>query len=175
MDSLPHTEYIVPVDVVTATTADTIGLRCSKAELEKMDPFVQTEYIEEKMPQIYPGYGGGYYGMGTLYYWPYASYERTVNVPVEHLQIPPGELAVRRGTRVEATDGFVGKVDEFLVNPENGHITHLVMREGHLWGQKDVTIPLSAMGDTREDTVFLKLDKQQIESLPTVPVHRRWA
>ena len=29
--SSPHTEYIVPVDVVSATTADTIQLRCSKA------------------------------------------------------------------------------------------------------------------------------------------------
>ena len=85
---------------------------------------------------------------------------------------------MRRGTRVEATDGYVGHVDEFVVNPENGHITHLVMREGHLWGQKDVIIPLSAMGDPRkesEDTVFLKLDKHQIESLPTFPLHRRWA
>ena len=168
----PHTEYIVPVDVVTATTGDTIELRCSKAELEKMDPFVQTHYVREKVPDYA---GSGSYGMGSYYYWPYVTPERTVSVPVETLQIPPGELAVRRGTRVEATDGYVGKVDEFLVNPENGHVTHLVMREGHLWGQKDVTIPLSAMGDTRDGTVFLKLDKQQIESLPTVSVHRRWA
>ncbi len=40
---------------------------------------------------------------------------------------------------------------------------------------KDVIIPLSAMADTREDTVFLKLSKQQIESLQTFPVHRRWS
>lgn len=172
--SSPQTEYIVPVDVVSATIADTIQLRCSKAELEQMDPFVQTEFVEEKVPYLYPGSGGAY-GMGTYYYWPYVGYERTVQVPVEHLQIPLGELAVRRGTRVEATDGYVGRVDEFVVNSENGHITHLVMREGHLWGQKDVIIPLSAMGETREDTVFLKLSKQQIESLPTFPVHRRWS
>ena len=94
---------------------------------------------------------------------------------MEQRQIPPGEMAVRRGTHVEATDGYVGRVDEFVVNPENGYISHLVMREGHLWGQKDVIIPLSAIGDTRDDTVFLKLDKHQIESLPTFPVHRRWS
>jgi sporulation protein YlmC with PRC-barrel domain len=94
---------------------------------------------------------------------------------VEQKQIPPGELAVSRGTRVEATDGFVGKVDEFVVNPKNGHITHLVMHEGHLWGKKDVIIPVSAMGDTHDDSVFLKLDKHQIESLPTFPLHRRWS
>jgi len=106
---------------------------------------------------------------------PYVEPEMTVQVPVEHKQIPPGELAVQRGTRVEATDGYVGHVDEFVVNPKNHHITHLVMREGHLWGQKDVIIPLSAMVETREDTVFLKLDKHQIESLPTFPVQRRWS
>jgi len=38
-----------------------------------------------------------------------------------------------------------------------------------------VIVPISAMGETREDTVFLKLDKHQIESLPIFPVHRLWA
>jgi len=40
-------------------------------------------------------------------------------------------------------------------------------------GKKDVIIPVSAMGDTREDTVFLKLDSHQIESLPTFPLKHR--
>ena len=175
-DAAPHTEYIVPVDVVSATTADKIGLRCSQAELEKMDRFEKTHYVEEQTSQMYPSFGfGAYYGLGTLFYWPFARSDRTGYVPEERQQIPPGDLAVHRGTRVVATDGDVGKVDEFLINPENGHITHLVMREGHLWGQKDVTIPLSAMRDARGDAVFLKLDKHQIESLPAVPVHRRWS
>ncbi len=38
-----------------------------------------------------------------------------------------------------------------------------------------VIIPLSALGETHEDTVFLNLDKQQIESLPAFPVSRRWS
>ncbi len=175
-DSFPNTEYLVPVDFVTETQGDTIRMRCSKAELEKMAPFIKTTFITEDVPVNYSSYAGGYGdGMGADYYWPYASFDGTVQIPVEHRQIPAGELAVQRGTRVEATDGFVGKVDEFVVNPENGHITHLVMREGHLWGKKDVIIPLSAMGETREDTVFLTLDKHAIESLPTFPLKRRWA
>jgi sporulation protein YlmC with PRC-barrel domain len=175
-DLSPNTEYIVPVDVVSATIVDTIQLRCSKAELEKMDPFIKTTVIEKKVPVTDLGYHGAMYGWASPeYYTPFVTPEITTQVSEEHLQIPPGELAVHRGSRVEATDGYVGKVDEFVVNPENSHITHLVMREGHLWGKKDVMIPLSAMGDTREDTVFLKLDKSQIEALPTFPVHRRWA
>ena len=174
-DSSPNTEYIVPVRLVSETVANTIRLRCSKAQLEKMDPFVKTEFISAKVPVSNLVYRGGMFGVGSYYYLPYVTSERTVQVRVKRKQIPAWEHTVRRGTRVEAMDGYVGKVDEFVVNPKNGHITHLVMREGHLWGKKDVIIPLSAMGNTVADTVFLKLHKQQIEELPTLPLYRRWS
>src|SRR5512140_2283585 len=175
-DSSPNTEYIVPVDLVTETTADTIRLKCNKEELEKMDPFIKTTFVEEKLPVNTFASPNRYgFGMGPSFYWPYASFDGTINVPVEHLQVPPGELVVRRGTRVEATDGFVGKVDEFVVNPLNSHITHLVMREGHLWGKKDVIIPLSELENSDKDTVFLKINKHQIEALPTFPMQRHWS
>jgi len=45
-DSSPNKEYIVPVDFVTKTIAETIQLRCSKAELKKMHPFMRTSFIE---------------------------------------------------------------------------------------------------------------------------------
>jgi hypothetical protein len=167
-------EYIVPVDFIAETVTDSIRLRCDRAKLEKMHPFIKTKFIEEKVPNSNFG-SGGTYGLGSYYYLPYVNSETPIYEAVEQKQIPPGELAVSRGTRVEATDGFVGKVDEFVVNPKNGHITHLVMHEGHLWGRKDVIIPVSAMGDTHDDTVFLNLDKHQIESLPIFPLKRRWS
>jgi sporulation protein YlmC with PRC-barrel domain len=170
-----YREYIVPVEVVSETIADTIRLRCSKAELKKMDPFIKTTVIEEKMSGRNYRFGGMMYGMGSFYYMPYVTPDMMVKVPLEVQQIPPGELAVRRGTQVEATDGPIGHVDEFVVNPENGRITHLVMQEGHLWGQKDVIIPLSAIGDAGEDTVVLKLNKHEVESLPTFPLKRLWS
>ena len=46
------------------------------------------------------------------------------------------------GASVEATDGQVGRVQEFVIDPQNNRVTHLVLHEGHLWGKKDVTIPL---------------------------------
>ena len=174
-DSSPNTEYLVPVDFVTETIADTIRLSCSKIELEKMNPFIKTTFIEEHVPNRRFGSTLGLTGMGAYYYLPYVTSTKTVQVSTEQRQIPPGELAIQRGTRVEATDGYVGKVDEFVVKPENGHITHLVMREGHLWGKKDVILPISALGDTRDDTVFLKIDKHEIETLPTFPIHRHWS
>lgn len=168
----PHTERMVPIEVVSETSPDVVMLSCTKDELKKMDPFIQTEYITEKMPDLYAD-RTGFVGLNAYMVWPYAVPEKTVLVTVEHKQIPLGELAVKRGARVEATDGHVGQMDEFLVNPENEHITHLVMREGHLWGQKDVTIPVSEIDRISGNTVYLKLDKQQIEALPAIPI-RRW-
>ena len=167
------TGYMVPIDFVSVTIAGTIQLRCSKAELKKMDPFIPTRFIQQEVSNNIWNRG---YGWEKSYYWPYVvSAKRSGDPSLQDLSIPVKEIAVGRGTPVEATDGYVGKVDEFVVNPKNGNITHLVMREGHLWGKKDVIIPLSAMGDTRNDTVFLKLDKQQIESLPTFPLQRHWS
>ena len=174
----PHKEYIVPIDFVTGTTADRIRLHCSKAEMEMREPFIKTTFIEEKVPDINFGHNGRY-GMGSFYYMPYVTPEKTVFESMKYQQIPAGELAVRRGTHVEATDGYVGKVDEFVVNPTNDLITHLVMREGHLWGKKDVIIPLSAIDEkhiiTAGDTLFLKINKLEVESLPTFSLHRHWA
>ena len=120
--SSPHTEYIVPIDLMTATIADTIQLRCSKAELEKMDLFIKAKFIEEKVPNNNFVYGMGKNGMGSYYYLPYVSAERTIYEAVEHQQIPLGELTVHRGTHVEATDGYVGKVDKFVVNPKTASL-----------------------------------------------------
>ena len=33
----------------------------------------------------------------------------------------------------------------FVADPQTGHITHLILREGHLWGQRDVVIPVNAI------------------------------
>ena len=176
-DAAPHTEYVVPVDLLTESDEHTIHLRISQEDLRKLDPFIKTEVVEEKMPTMYAGRLGSPagYGMGTFYYLPYVVPEGTMRLPVEHLQVPPGELAVRRGLRVQATDGEVGRVDEFMVDSESGCITHLVMHEGHLWGHRDVLIPLSAIDEIRDESVCLKLDKQQVEALPTFPVRRHWA
>jgi hypothetical protein len=139
------------VNVISETIVDTICLKGSKAELKLMKPFVQTEFFKEKILD-YAGYRGEISGVGSYFYLPYVTSEIRIPVTIEQQQIPLGELVVRRGTRADATDGYVGKVDEFIVNPHNGHITYLVMREGHLWGQKDVIIPISAMEDTGDDT-----------------------
>jgi sporulation protein YlmC with PRC-barrel domain len=160
--AFPHIERLVPIELVLETSPHKIQLRCSQNQLEEMESFIKTEFIRTEIPE----YVGDQFMI-----WPYAI-PKTEMISVEYERIPPGELAVRRGARVEATDGHAGRVDEFLVNPADGHITHLVLREGHLWGQKDVTIPISQIDHIQENTVYLKLDKCGVETLPSIPIHR---
>lgn len=173
-NSAPKTEYIVPVNLFSPTIAGAIQLHCTKAELEEMEPFIKTSYIAEKVPDYAESKNRGNF-VDWYYYYPYVSPEKTIYETVKEPQIPTGEIALSRGTNVEAADGPIGKVDELVFNAEKGQITHLVMREGHLWGQKDVIIPLSAVDTAHDNTVFLKLNKHQIEALPTFPLHRRWS
>ena len=161
--AFPYVERLVSLREVSETGHRVVHLKSTRDKLGAMDRFIEIEFL--------PGAG------------PYSSYEATEymmwahvlpsgTVPLEHERIPPHELAVRQGARVEATDGHVGLVDEFLVDPTNGHITHLVLREGHLWSKKDVTIPISQIDHIEEDTVYLRLDKHSIEVLPAIPVRR---
>lgn len=157
----PHEEVLVPVTEVRTTTPDSIDLSLTRDKVDALQRFMETKYVEVDIPR----YAGGVYSLA-----PYEYAEPEI-LPVKHEAIPDDELALLRGARVEATDGRVGRVDELLVDPEDDRITHLVLREGHLWGQKDVSIPVSEIDSIKEDIVHLKIDKRTIESLPAKPVH----
>lgn len=160
----PHIERAVPLDLVEGSLPDLIRLRCTTDELLAREPFIETEYVEGDTAFL--EYEADEYMMS-----PFVLPE-SMEIPVDHERIPPGELAVHRGARVEATDGHSGRVDEFLVDPDTEHITHLVLREGHVWGKKDVTIPVSQIDRINADTVYLKLSKGEVEDIPSIPVRR---
>jgi sporulation protein YlmC with PRC-barrel domain len=169
----PHTEVLVPVSLVVETTADVIQLRCTTDELRRMEPFIETEYIQSELPEVeYPPISISYL-KGEYLMWPYFVPDLTEYRPVEHKHIPPYERAVHRDTRVNASDGYIGQVDEFLVDPASGHITHLVLTKRHLLRQEVVTIPVSQIDHIEEDTVYLKLDRHSVEALPAIPVRKK--
>ena len=159
-------EHLVPLSDVESATAEWIRLRCTKAQVVKMPLFREIEYMRIEIPRAYPTAVMG---------WPYVEAMDEEMRPVVHRNVPPSELAVRRGMRVEAQDGPIGRVDEFLVDPESGRISHLVLREGHLWRQKDVSIPVAEIGEMDEDVVHLKLSKREIEALPEIRIRRHAA
>jgi sporulation protein YlmC with PRC-barrel domain len=158
----PQSERLVPVDWVKETTPELILLNASRAEVNTLDLFNQTNFIQRDVPHYAAD------PKMTLL-WPYVVPAKKI-VMEAYQQIPPGQLAVRRGARVRATDGRIGQVTEFLVDPDSGNITHLVLREGLPWDQKHVTIPISQIDRIEENVVHLKLDKQSVKALPAIPL-----
>lgn len=93
-------------------------------------------------------------------------------VVLEHEKLPPNEPAVRRGAPVYANDGFIGSVGELMIDQTSSKITHLVLRDGHLWGAKDISIPVSMIRSKGRAGIGLRLSKKEIEDLPLIPIRR---
>ena len=163
----PSVLRLVPFAEIESTMRSLIRLRCTKEELAGFEPFLEMHYVEKREAAV-PEYAVD----GQFHMVPRASASQVYYEEEQVERIPPGELAVRRGMHVKATDGVVGKVDELLVEPDTGHVTHLVLLKGHLWGKVDVMVPVSEISFADADTVHLKLDKAAIKELPTIPYKR---
>jgi hypothetical protein len=48
-------------------------------------------------------------------------------------------------------------------------VTHVLLQEGHLWGSKDVAIPIRAVTGV-DDGIGLNITKQQVQDLPPVDI-----
>lgn len=166
----PFQKYLVPIDQVAETTDNRIKLKCTRAALNKMEAFEYEEYI----PTELPGY----------LLWPdphdvpaitgYSAEPVATFIPLKRQNVPPGELALRRGARVEAIDGYVGQVDELLMNSNNMQVTHLVLLERHIFHKREIAIPVSQIDHIAEDIIYLKLYRRSIAELPTTPI-QRWS
>jgi uncharacterized membrane protein/sporulation protein YlmC with PRC-barrel domain len=157
-------EWIVPIEEVVACDSVLIQLTCTREKLSQMQPFRQTYYLEQEFPEyVY------------VYSYPYmVSMPHHMPIKMEELNISPEEIDIHRGIRVEATDGYVGLVGELIISPESGRITHFTMMRGHLWGKREISVPLEYVAHVEQETVYLNVRKQQIEDLPSLPVNRTW-
>jgi sporulation protein YlmC with PRC-barrel domain len=167
---------LVPLDLVDATavdaTAGEIRLRCTMAEFEKLDSAEETQFV--------PGtYGYAAYGPEQVVSWPYyglggvgLSGETIAGISQTAVYdtVPLGEVEVRRGEHVHATDGNIGRVQGLVIDPRSHHVTHVLLQEGHLWGSKEVAIPISAVTEVDDDGIKLTITKQQIQDLPPVDI-----
>jgi len=108
-----------------------------------------------------------YYGLGGAGAVTDAAALQGTSQTVTYDTIPLGEVEVRRGDPVEATDGSIGRVHGLIIDPRSHHVNHVLLAEGHLWGKKEVAIPIQSV--TRvDDGIQLNITKKQVEDLPPV-------
>lgn len=153
------------------------SLSVSLAEFERLDPAEETHFLPGQGP--YGGYAQDqfyvqpYFGLGGM--GPLVGGTGTLGIGATGPEVvtddlvPPGEVAIRRGEAVHAVDGSIGRVQGLVVDPQSYRVTHVLLQEGHLWGTKQVAIPIQAVADVN-DGIRLNLSRQAVAALPPVDV-----
>ena len=154
---------LVPLALV-ASSAETVALSCTLAEFEALDYAEETHLLPGT--GLEPGFTSSevlvlpYYGLGP----------GNVTPPVTTDTLPLGEVGVRGDEFVHATDGEIGRVQGLVIEPVNHHVTHVLLQEGHLWGRKEVAIPIGSVIAIEKGSLRLGLTKQEVEDLPAVDI-----
>jgi sporulation protein YlmC with PRC-barrel domain len=166
---------LVPVGIAEATP-DGVRLRCSITEFEDLDSAEETQFVPGTI-----GYEN--YGPEQVLSWPYyglhggqAGGVAGADVPgvsqtVTYDTVPAGEVDVRRGEPVYATDGPIGRVHSLVIDKASRRVSHVLLAEGHLWGRKEVAIPISAVTGV-DDGIKLQISKKDVAGLPPVAIER---
>ena len=169
--------HLVPIDLVSSSGAE-IHLRCTVAQFEALENAEETQFLpgasgqwgygqDQMLSQPYYGLGMGGMGMGGAGMGGMGMGGGRGPQPITVDRIPVGEVEVRRGEHVYATDGPIGRVQGLVVDPSDHHVTHVLLDEGHLWGKKRVAIPIGAVTGV-DDGVALNLTRDEVGDLPPV-------
>jgi sporulation protein YlmC with PRC-barrel domain len=169
---------LVPVELAASgDNGSEVSLDCTVDEVTKLEPVHEYAYLRlGESPVEDPEWEVGVEDVLALPYYEADPYGPSpiydTNVGMAYDRVPKGEVEIRRASAVASVDGHdLGQVDGFVVDAE-GQITHVILERGHLWGRREVTIPIGAVATVETDAVTLSLSKDEVGSLPSVRVHR---
>jgi sporulation protein YlmC with PRC-barrel domain len=160
---------LVPFELADAATDD-IWLRCTEEEFEKLPSAEETGFVPGTL-----GFGKSGPAQVLPENWSAAEDSRVdgAGVPgtslTETVDIVPDligeqESEVQRGEHVHATDGDVGRLYGFSVDPGTGQVTHLLLKE-HRPAGKTVAIPFAKVARF-DDGIQLSITRQEAKDLP---------
>jgi len=157
---------LVPADDrVEQDGAGTGGLRLRYTEKEFEELDAAEETLAEFEPAVLVPYQGAWGVPGDMpvadggLSWPGQPVEPVDLVPT----VLPGEEEEWRGDRVHATDGPIGHLHALCVDRGTGKVTGVRLKR-HLWGRKDVTIPIGKVAGFRAG-IHLNITKREVQHL----------
>ncbi len=174
----PGLTRLVAIELATGgEDTSGISLRCSSEEAEAFPAVHEAAYLRmDSVPAGDEEWDIGVQDVLAMPYYPAAGVDigpGAFDSPVEitYDRVPKGEVEIRRSSAVVSADGDdLGRVEAFVVDGDE--ITDFVLERGHLWGKRDVTIPIGAVAKVETDAVTLSLSKAEVGDLPARRVHR---
>jgi sporulation protein YlmC with PRC-barrel domain len=165
---------LVPIALAEAGEADRheIRLTCTVAEIEALPVAEVSDYLRlGEVPVEDPKWDVGITEMLVMpYYQPVdlpggGVPDPDQGVMVTYDRLPKGEVEIRRASMVTTSDDqVVGHVEGVLLDDEQ-RIGHMVLQHGHLWGRRDVAIPIGLVASVENDVVRLSISKAEVEAL----------
>jgi hypothetical protein len=162
---------LVPVDLVDldSATPESLTLACTMEQFEGFEPAEETRVFLS-------GDAGLGYEPGPAASLPHFALSTPVDpgllgntvTPIVYDRVPLGEVEMRRGDQVHATDGGIGRVEGLVVDPSDTAVTHVILEDGHLWNRKNLAIPITAVGAVDAEGIWLNLTRDQVRDLPPV-------
>jgi uncharacterized protein YrrD len=144
---------LVPFDLVVSLEDEPIRLNCTKKQFDQLDSAEDVMLSPDSLDTVAMG----------------LSRHRQ---PIYSDRVPSGKVEIRRDDPVHAKDGWIGAVHDLVIDPVDHRITHVILQEGHLWGRKQVAIPIGTANRVG-DEIRVDLTKSEIEELPPVSVSSR--
>lgn len=165
----PAKGHLVPISYVK-TAGTRIELSCTRAQFANLERAEETDYLAAPPDLTAHGSTPGPRNLWILPYWrlPLMGGGGAATL-VTHDRVPLGEVDVRRGEAVHATDGEIGRIEGLVIEPDDHHVTHILLQEGHPWHEKQVAIPIGVVKRVG-DTIRLSLSKDEVRDLPPVDV-----
>jgi len=153
-EALPNTLRLVPEKYVASADAKGVHLSIDAAKAAGLREYVITDYYAPS------------------FFLTLAAREHC-NLPmapsswtVERPATPQGDVALSGHEAVHAVDGKVGRLDGVLTEAHTGRVVTLLMRQGHLWGAREVAIPAGLVAAYEDGVVRLSVDVAAVAALP---------
>ena len=152
---------LVPLNLVDVdATTGQIRLRCTISEFGKLDPASVTVPLQDNDADPDNSYD-------QLLSRSVASRLLADPPSVTYDTLPSGEVGVRGGEHVHATDGDIGQIQGLVIDSGSHQITHVLLQEGHVLGRKVVAIPIGTVAGVNENGIQLSITRQQVKDLPS--------
>ncbi len=157
---------VVPAESVEDATEEAVRVRASVAELERLPAWQAEAHAPAALS--WPGWRALRQGGAWL---PLPGSLRRMEGLQRQLSgqavVRPEEpfAIIRRGQRVVASDGAIGRVDQVLVDAATGQVKHLVVRQGLLFS-RDVAVPADWVSTIEDGVVVLEASRDAVARLP---------
>jgi hypothetical protein len=173
--------HLVPVALVGSATVAEVRLICTVAQFDALDPAEETDVelgvrldweLQRAEVRGYNRLVGGMHvhldpdGLGGADANDVGIGLHPDRRAVNEDRIPDSDGEIASGQPVHASDGPIGHVKGLVADATDHRLRYVLLEEGHLWGEKEVAIPVTAMKFVVDDGVYLNLTKEEVGHLP---------